>query len=98
MRNADFGMRNERRTQLPPNNLNKESPMSSFRIPNSAFRIGLSRRDALRLAAAGMSARSLTGWLPVLAARDGEPKLPAKAKACIVLWMDGGPPHTDTFD
>ncbi|MCE9565440.1 MAG: DUF1501 domain-containing protein [Planctomycetes bacterium] len=59
---------------------------------------GLSRRDALRLTAAGVSASSLTGWLPVLAAREGEAKAQAKAKACIVLWMDGGPPHTDTFD
>jgi hypothetical protein len=60
----------------------------------------LSRRDALRLAAAGVSAHSLTGWLPLLAARDSTPKVKgaAKAKACIVLWMDGGPPHTDTFD
>ena len=58
----------------------------------------MSRRDALRLAAAGVSASSLTGWLPVLAARESDPKATAKAKACIVLWMDGGPPHTDTFD
>ncbi len=58
----------------------------------------LNRRDALRLAAAGVSACSLTGWLPILAAREGAPKAKAKAKACIVLWMDGGPPHTDTFD
>ena len=58
----------------------------------------LSRRDALKLAAAGVSAYSLTGWLPVLAARESDPKAKARAKACIVLWMDGGPPHTDTFD
>jgi uncharacterized protein (DUF1501 family) len=29
-------------------------------------------------------------------ARAGGP--PAKAKACIVLWMNGGPSHVDTFD
>jgi hypothetical protein len=58
----------------------------------------LSRRDALRLAAAGVSAGSLTGWLPILAASEGTPTAKARAKACIVLWMDGGPPHTDTFD
>ena len=55
-----------------------------------------SRRDALRAAAATASAFSLSGWLPVLAAEAAKQK--ARAKACIVLWMDGGPPHTDTFD
>jgi hypothetical protein len=25
-------------------------------------------------------------------------KVPAKAKACIVLWLNGGPSHIDTFD
>jgi len=58
----------------------------------------MSRRDAFLLAAAGVSASSLTGWLPILAASDAEPKAKPRAKACIVLWMDGGPPHTDTFD
>src|SRR5262245_33555233 len=76
--------------------------MYSIRNPQSAIRNRLSRRDALRLTAAGVSACSLTGWLPVLAARDlqqePDPMKKASAKACIVLWMDGGPPHTDTFD
>ncbi|WP_394847681.1 DUF1501 domain-containing protein [Pendulispora brunnea] len=27
-----------------------------------------------------------------------EPKAGAKAKACIVLWLNGGPSHVDTFD
>lgn len=64
---------------------------------------GLSRRDAMRLATAGVAAGSLCGWLPVLARADAQKskdtaaKKPA-AKACIVLWMDGGPSHLDTFD
>jgi Protein of unknown function (DUF1501) len=56
----------------------------------------ISRREWLRLTAAGVSGVSLTGWLPRLAARAAEQ--PGKPKSCIVLWMDGGPPHTDTFD
>jgi hypothetical protein len=56
----------------------------------------LSRREWVRLSAAGVAAGSLSGWLPVLAARGSEQ--PGRARACIVLWMDGGPPHTDTFD
>src|SRR5262245_32803227 len=57
------------------------------------------RRELLKLSAAGVAATSFSGWLPTLAARAaaGTPGK-AKAKACIVLWMDGGPPHTDTFD
>jgi hypothetical protein len=41
-------------------------------------------------------ATSMSGWLNVLAghaAANG-----AKHKACILLWMDGGPSHKDTFD
>jgi hypothetical protein len=56
----------------------------------------LSRRDFLRLSAAGVTATSLSGWLPVLAARAATAG--AKHKACILLWMDGGPSHLDTFD
>src|SRR5919199_5596081 len=56
----------------------------------------LSRRDALKLAAAGVTGVSLSGWLGVLAGRAAESK--AKTKSCILLWMDGGPSHKDTFD
>ncbi|HZY90825.1 MAG TPA: DUF1501 domain-containing protein [Gemmataceae bacterium] len=57
---------------------------------------GLSRRDALKLAAAGVTGVSLSGWLGVLAGRAAATQ--AKHKACILLWMDGGPSHKDTFD
>jgi Protein of unknown function (DUF1501) len=57
---------------------------------------GLSRRDFMRLSAAGVGGAALSGWLGVLAARAAETK--AKHKACILLWMDGGPSHKDTFD
>src|SRR5262249_6867240 len=56
----------------------------------------LSRRDFLRLSAAGVAATSLSGWFNVLAARAAEGG--AKHKACVLLWMDGGPSHKDTFD
>src|SRR5918911_1254009 len=57
---------------------------------------GLSRRDALKLAAAGVTGLSLSGWLGVLAGRAAATQ--ARHKACILLWMDGGPSHKDTFD
>ncbi|HTU90004.1 MAG TPA: DUF1501 domain-containing protein [Gemmataceae bacterium] len=56
----------------------------------------LSRRDLLKLSAAGVSAVSLSGWLKVLASRAAG--TPSKHKSCILLWMDGGPSHKDTFD
>ncbi|NBU75858.1 MAG: DUF1501 domain-containing protein, partial [Planctomycetes bacterium] len=57
---------------------------------------GLNRRDAMKLAVSGVAASSFSGWLPVLA--NAETRLTSKAKSCIVLWMDGGPSHKDTFD
>jgi hypothetical protein len=59
-----------------------------------------SRRDFLKLTAAGVFGASYSGWMNVLAARASEaPANPkAKAKACILLWMDGGPSHKDTLD
>jgi hypothetical protein len=57
---------------------------------------GVSRRDFLKVAAAGVSGVSLSGWLDVLASRAAASG--AKHKSCILLWMDGGPSHKDTFD
>ncbi len=57
---------------------------------------GLHRRDFLKLAAAGVTGASLSGWLGVLAGRAAAAG--AKHKRCILLWMDGGPSHKDTFD
>src|SRR5437764_3749448 len=57
---------------------------------------GLSRRDLLKLSAAGVATVSLSGWLNVLAARAAQTG--ARTKSCILLWMDGGPSHKDTFD
>ena len=39
---------------------------------------------------------SLSGWLKVLASRAASTG--AKHKSCILLWMDGGSSHKDTFD
>src|SRR4051812_41475971 len=56
----------------------------------------LSRRELLALAAAGAGGVSMSGWLAPLAARAAATG--KKHKACVVLWMDGGPSHIDTFD
>jgi uncharacterized protein (DUF1501 family) len=60
---------------------------------------GVTRRDFLRVGA--LSTFGLT--LPGLLAAQADPAKPEKAKAkrdkaCIVLWMNGGPSQIDTFD
>jgi hypothetical protein len=57
---------------------------------------GLSRRDFFKLSSAGVLAPSLSGWFNVLASHAAQTG--AKHKSCILLWMDGGPTHKDTFD
>src|SRR4051794_13131460 len=56
----------------------------------------VSRRDFYRLAAAGVLGASATRWMEPLAraaANDSQ-----RRRACILLWMNGGPSQTDTFD
>ncbi|MFN4260561.1 MAG: DUF1501 domain-containing protein [Gemmataceae bacterium] len=56
----------------------------------------LSRRDWLRLTSAGFLGYSLSGWLETLAADTAQH--PQRRRACILLWMNGGPSQMDTFD
>src|SRR5213079_2560688 len=56
----------------------------------------LSRRDLLRLSAAGFVGASMSGWLEHMAAAAAND--PQRRRACILLWMNGGPSQMDTFD
>lgn len=56
------------------------------------------RRDILRYAAAGVFTPSLSGWMKVMANHAAAPETKGKHKSCILLWLDGGPSHKDTFD
>ncbi len=61
------------------------------------FDRNLNRREMLKLSAAGVLTTSFSGWLNVLAthaAQNGQ----TPRKRCVLLWMDGGPSHKDTFD
>lgn len=62
----------------------------------------LSRRDLLKLTATGAGGLAMSGWMPVLAAHAAQVQQqaaqPVRHKKCILLWMDGGPSHKDTFD
>src|SRR5829696_5559145 len=56
----------------------------------------LSRRDWHRLTAAGVVGWSASGWLGALA--NDAATHPQRKRACILLWMSGGPSQMDTFD
>lgn len=60
---------------------------------------GVSRRDTLQL---GLGTLLGGGLLTALRARgfaaEAVNKPAAKAKGCILIWMDGGPTHFETFD
>ena len=56
----------------------------------------VSRRDLLKLSAAGAIGYSFSGWLEALA--QGTADNPERRRSCILLWMNGGPSQTDTFD
>src|SRR5437667_12913760 len=57
----------------------------------------LSRREMLKLGAAGVLTASFSGWLNRLAAHAAQTGQ-TPHKRCILPWMDGGPSHKDTFD
>jgi len=56
---------------------------------------GLSRRSFLRVGGLAPFGLSLPSFLK---ARAEQPQTRAKAKRCILLWMQGGPSHHDSFD
>jgi hypothetical protein len=56
---------------------------------------GVARRDFLQL---GLGTLLGGGLVSALRARDTEKAKTAPAKACILIWMDGGPTHFETFD
>jgi uncharacterized protein (DUF1501 family) len=53
-----------------------------------------SRRDFVRMSLASAFGAAACPWLPRLAAAAGK----KPHKACIVLWMSGGPSQMDTWD
>lgn len=56
----------------------------------------LTRRDWLKLSACGAFGVSMSRWLPALAEEVAASK--ERRRACILLWMSGGPSQLDTFD
>jgi uncharacterized protein (DUF1501 family) len=50
----------------------------------------------MRLSALGAIGGSVSGWFEPFAARAADD--PQRRRACILLWMSGGPSQMDTFD
>jgi hypothetical protein len=63
---------------------------------NPMIQPDLTRRDYLRLSTAGVLGGSMSGWLGRLAAATAAD--PKRKRACILLWMNGGPSQMETFD
>ena len=64
----------------------------------SQFDTTITRREIMRLSAAGVAGASLSGWFGTLAERARAAEPAKRPKSCILLWMAGGPSHHDTFD
>src|SRR6476646_9586968 len=59
-------------------------------------RSGVRRRDFLKFIPGAAAATGLLSWQDLLAANA--PALRKAGKACILLWMTGGPSQFETFD
>src|SRR6266566_1556310 len=61
---------------------------------------GISRRNFLRVGGLATLGLTLPGFLRLqrLAAESAPANPKRKAMRCILLWMQGGPSHHDTFD
>src|SRR6185312_17174830 len=65
-------------------------------MPTCRNCFGVTRRDCLQL---GLGALLGGGFVSALRAADRRDKPGgATAKSCILIWMDGGPTHFETFD
>lgn len=60
---------------------------------------GINRRDCLQLGVSTALGIGFADLLKLQLQAAGSPdRLKAKAKSCILVWLDGGPTHYETFD
>jgi len=59
---------------------------------------GFTRRDCLQLGLGALLGGGLTGAIRVSAGAAPGQSSGRQADACILIWMDGGPTHYETFD
>lgn len=60
----------------------------------------MARRDYLRLGVAGLAGGSFLDLFALqrMSAASDVASVPRKRTSCILIWMDGGPTHFETFD
>ena len=56
---------------------------------------GMGRRDFLQVGLGGLAG---LGFSDLLRAREGNQNKSAKPPNCILVWLDGGPSHYESFD
>ncbi len=59
---------------------------------------GVTRRDCLRLGLGGLLGAGLVDLLRLRANASDTPHRAPAPRGCILIWMDGGPTHFETFD
>lgn len=59
---------------------------------------GVTRRDLIRVGGLSALGLGLGEFFGIQQATASEQQLTAKAKSCILIWLDGGPTHLETFD
>jgi hypothetical protein len=59
---------------------------------------GVSRRDIIRIGGLSALGLGLGDYFRLRHASAAEASRVAKAKSCILVWLDGGPSHLETFD
>lgn len=59
---------------------------------------GVTRRDLIRVGGLSALGLGLGDFFGIQQAMASENQLTVKAKSCILIWLDGGPTHLETFD
>ena len=66
--------------------------------PVDLFSHNVSRKGFMKVGLGGLLSKMFTQWLDPRMASAMDDVKTGKAKACILLWMNGGPSHLETFD
>jgi len=72
--------------------------MLDLRTGSASDCSGVNRRTFLRVGGLAAFGLGLPQYLRAMADSPVAPAVKVKAKRCILLWMQGGPSHIDTFD
>lgn len=59
---------------------------------------GMTRRDCIKVGLGALAGAGLTQMLRLKAQASAGRSITPTAQSCILIWMDGGPTHYETFD